>query len=68
MLRVELDHRFDIGEWAVAAHVDSDGHLNIYLENVESDVILQTDTGQGDGVNEQYALRFTTPQIEADAE
>ena len=51
--------------WMITAIVDSDQHLNIYIENTESDSIYEIETGQGDGENgEQLALRFTTETIE----
>ena len=51
--------------WRVSFMVDDDGHLNIYVENHDNSDIIEIETGQGDGKNgEQYALRFTTEQIE----
>lgn len=53
-------------EWKVAHVVDEDGHLNVYITKGKKDNIITISTGQGDGDNgEQYALRFTTTNIEA---
>lgn len=51
--------------WSGEILVDDDGHLNIYIDNQGSDII-EIETGQGNGKNEQFALRFTTAKIEAD--
>jgi hypothetical protein len=55
--------------WNVCAIVDDDGHLNVYIANSEgTSDIIEIETGQGDGENgEQYALRFTTEDIESAA-
>lgn len=54
-----------IGNWEVDIIEDTDGHLNIYIENIRKSDIIQIDTGQGDGINgEQLALRFTTKELE----
>ena len=50
--------------WKVELLVDDDGHLNVYIENVFSDLIEEIETGQGNGIGEQKALRFTTTDIE----
>lgn len=51
--------------WKVAHVVDEDGHLNVYITKGKKDNIITISTGQGDGDNgEQYALRFTTTNIE----
>ena len=51
--------------WKVAHIVDEDNHLNIYVTKGNKDNIIPIETGQGDGEDgEQYALRFTTTNIE----
>lgn len=50
--------------WNVNAIVDDDGHLNVYITNDYDSNIIEIETGQGDGQNEQMAVRFTTPKIE----
>ena len=55
---------FLTGGWTVHLYVDNDNHLNVYILNSDSDIIHQIETGQGDGENEQFALRFTTEEIE----
>jgi hypothetical protein len=52
--------------WRISILVDDDHHLNVYIDNEDSDTISTIETGQGDGVGEQLALRFTTPEIEQD--
>lgn len=53
------------GDWEISILEDDDGHLNIYVQNLKSNTVINTDTGQGDGTSgEQYAIRFTTPEIE----
>lgn len=52
--------------WIINADVDDDNHLNIYITNELSDRIYEIDTGQGNGIYEQLALRFTTKKIEDD--
>ena len=50
--------------WKVLAAVDSDGHLNVYVEN-GGETISQIESDQGGGCDgEQLALRFTTDDIE----
>jgi len=51
-------------EWTVSLIVDSDDHLNIYIENENEADIFEIESGQGDGDGEQLALRFTTAKIE----
>jgi hypothetical protein len=60
-MMVELD-----SGWVVRIIVDDDGHLNIYITNTDCQEIFEIDTGQGSGINEQLALRFTTNEIEGD--
>ena len=43
---------------------DDDGHLNVYIESNDGSDIREIDTGQGGGVGEQLALRFTNKTIE----
>ncbi len=53
--------------WEIVACVDSDGQLNVYVENKTTDdeTIREVETEQGDGTQgEQLALRFTTNRIE----
>jgi len=50
--------------WSVELLVDDDGHLNVYIENDNDSTVNEVWTGQGDGQDEQMALRFTTPTIE----
>ncbi len=52
--------------WEVLFLVDDDKHLNIYIKNSNSNEIYDIETGQGDGINEQMAVRFTTQKIEHD--
>ncbi|MHA2063237.1 MAG: hypothetical protein ACXABY_02530 [Candidatus Thorarchaeota archaeon] len=53
--------------WLVHILKDDDDHLNLYIENKYSEEIIIVDTGQGDGKDEQLALRFTTAKIEREA-
>jgi hypothetical protein len=54
-----------ISGWEVNVHVDTDGHLNIYINNSDKSDIVECDTGQGDGIDgDQLALRFSTANIE----
>lgn len=53
--------------WKIVSCVDSDGQLNIYVENKTTDgeTIYEVETEQGEGTEgEQYALRFTTSRME----
>lgn len=50
--------------WELVALVDEDAHLNIYVENDDKSDIVEVDTGQGDGVGEQLAIRLSTGAIE----
>jgi hypothetical protein len=52
--------RAKVGCWRIYASCDDDGHLNLYLLNDEDDHIIEIESGQGDGIEEQLALRFTT--------
>lgn len=58
-----MKKKLDYG-WTIHTVVDSDGHLNLYIENDDASKIIEVETGQGDGDHEQMALRFTTQQIE----
>ena len=49
--------------WHVQLVVDSDGHLNIYIESGDGTEIEEVETTQGDGWS--IALRFTTRGLEA---
>ncbi len=61
----KIPHRINLCRgWIVQCLVDDDGHLNIFVENLISKIVTEISTGQGDGENEQFALRFTTPHIE----
>lgn len=45
--------------------VDDDGHLNVYIERDDlTESVVEIESGQGDGIGEQLALRFTTREIE----
>jgi hypothetical protein len=57
-----------LGNWRITIIEDDDKHLNIYITTVDEQDVIQIYTGQGDGIGEQLALRFTTPQIELEAE
>ncbi|MCP4397231.1 MAG: hypothetical protein GY801_08040 [bacterium] len=51
--------------WKVELLIDDDGHLNIYTTNTDGSDVLETETGQGDGINgDQLAFRLTTQFIE----
>ena len=63
-----MTERIIIANWDLCVLTDTDGHLNIYITNLECDVVTEIETGQGDGVGEQLALRFTTDKIEKDYE
>lgn len=50
--------------WHVQVVVDTDGHLNICIENEDGTEIEEVETTQGDGDGEPLALRFTTRGLE----
>lgn len=52
--------------WLLTPIVDDDGHLNIYIENMDGTSVEEIDTGQGTGRGEQLAIRLTTSGIEQD--
>ena len=58
-MKTQLDYG-----WNIHTVVDPDGHLNIYITNVDNSRVIEIESGQGNGEGEQLALRFTTQQIE----
>ena len=58
--------KFENSGWNITCLIDDDNHLNIYITNEFSNEIYEIETGQGDGIGEQLAQRFTTKKIEDD--
>lgn len=46
--------------WNIQAVIDFDGDLNLYITNPDNAkaIITEVESGQGDGIKEQLALRF----------
>jgi hypothetical protein len=57
--------KMDAG-WEVQAIVDEDGHINVFVKNIDGSDVFEVETGQGDGENgDALAFRLTTAQKEA---
>lgn len=52
----------DAGPWTVTVYVDSDKHLNVFIENSDNSQIHEIETLQGS--DDEHAMRFTTEKIE----
>ena len=53
--------RVELNNWSVALVEDSDGHLNMYIMNVESNNLYDVD---GDQHGDELHYRITTQGIE----
>jgi hypothetical protein len=53
--------RVDLNNWSVALVEDSDGHLNMYIMNVESNDLYEVD---GDQHGDELHYRITSKEIE----
>jgi hypothetical protein len=56
----------NINDWIVELVVDSDGHLNVYINHKDKSPVIQCDIEGMAENDEQWAERFTTVGIESD--
>ena len=53
--------RVELNNWSVALVEDSDGHLNMYIMNIESNDLYEVD---GDQHGDELHYRITSKEIE----
>ena len=54
----------NINEWVVELIVDSDGHLNVYIDHKDKSGVIHCEVDGMTDSEEQWADRFTTVRIE----